>query len=107
MGTPEAQREDSRQRSKEIALGFPEASVGASVYLVKGDQELLLAVESDGESDAKPSHSVFRGMLFQLRVNETIGPVPSQLSMTAFWKPRSKNGETRYLTFPCKSSSLN
>lgn len=107
MGTPEDLREDSRHRSQEIALGCPEASVGASVYSVKGDQELLFAIESDGESDAGPRHSVFQGMLLQLQVNETIGPVPSKLLTTKRWKTRSKDGRTKYLTFPYNSASVN
>lgn len=106
METPEDQREHSRQRSQEIALVFPEASVGATVYSVKSDQKLLLAVESGDESDAGPSHSAFRGMLYQLHVNETIGPVPSKLLTPAFWMKKSKDGETRYLTFPYNRSSV-
>ena len=105
-GTPEDQCEDSFQKNQRIVLGFPEASSGADVYAVEGDSQLLLTVESE-KRDMRSSQSVFRGMLFQLQVNETIGPVPSKLLTPRSWKTRQKGGETRYLRFQYKNSSVN
>ena len=102
--SPGDQRDDSRQTSEEIALGFPEASVGANVYSVKGDRELLLAVEFNGMSDIESSHSVFRGMLFQLHVNESIGPVTSKLYTSKFWKTRQKLPNVSIYKLICKLS---
>ena len=104
VGTSEEQRGQPRKQSQEIALGFPKACVGDSVYSVKDDRELLLAAQSEGGRDTGSGHSIFQGMLYQLPVNETIGPVPSKLLTPAYWKTKSREGEACYLTFQYKSS---
>jgi Heterokaryon incompatibility protein (HET) len=95
--TSEVSRQSTHALQHVVGLGFLECNTGSSIYCLRADEELLLAADSNQNREGETVLSAFRGMIFQLKVRETIGNVPSSL-FGPFWKSW-KTGKKSQLTF--------
>jgi len=66
----------------------------AHVFSLNGEPDLLFAVPSRDQADP---YDEFGGPLFSLNVRDTIGPRPSRLFTTPFWRQKSHSSHAQSL----------
>jgi hypothetical protein len=82
--------------SMSVALGLLGCPVGANVSLVKGEPDTMFAMR---QSALEIGCDEFCGPIFSLNVRESIGPRPSTLLTTAFWRKKPRVPDARRLHF--------
>jgi hypothetical protein len=83
-------------RRMSIAVGLSGCPVGANISSVSGEPDMMFAMR---QSPLENGCDEFCGPAFSLNVRESIGPRPSTLFTTAFWRKKPRVPDAQRLRF--------
>jgi hypothetical protein len=84
-----------------VGVAVAGCPLNAQVFSLNGEPDSMFVARLSGRGDA---HAAFCGPLFPLNVRDTIGPRPSRLLTTPFWRKRSPSSHVRSLRFRYRGS---
>jgi hypothetical protein len=84
-----------------VGVAVAGCPLNAQVFSLNGEPDSMFVARLSEQGDA---HAAFCGPLFLLNVRDTIGPRPSRLLTTPFWRKRSPSSHVRSLRFRYRGS---
>lgn len=103
---PQQQNIDD-DKNLDSGLGFPNCPEDATIFAIKGDNQLLFAAaHASPTANNTENTASFHGMVLQLNVPETIGHPPAAIFTKAFWKGLQWSPSAQKLTFSCLGLSV-
>jgi len=91
-------KEADDAKSTVVSVAVSGCPAGAHIFSLNCDPDLMFAALMRDQADA---YDELCGPLFSLNVRETIGPRPSKLFTTPFWRKKSHIPHAQSLRFSC------